>query len=204
MANPASQQINELEEQLQRRKKLQDITNRIHSAQNIKQILVDLKDGILNLFEAQTITIYIVDRMRNEIFSMFLSGSTINEIRVPISNRSIAGYVANTGKTANIADAYDEKELKAIDKELTFDISWDKKSGFRTKQILTAPILHNGKLMGVVQILNKKPGGIGEFSEDEKGFLQEMTEVLGVAFFNQERFARRRKTRFDYLISRDL
>ena len=204
MADPASRQINELEEQLQRRKKLQDITNRIHSAQNIKQILVDLKEGILNLFEAQSITIYIVDRMRNEIFSMFLSGSKLNEIRVPISNRSIAGYVANTGNTANIADAYDEKELKAIDKELTFDASWDKKSGFRTRQILTAPIYHNGKLMGVVQILNKKAGGPGKFSEDEKGFLQEITEVLGVAFFNQERFARRRKTRFDYLISRDL
>lgn len=204
MADPASQQINELEEQLQRRKNLQDITNRIHSAQNIKQILVDLKDGILNLFEAQSITIYIIDRMRNEIFSMFLSGSKLNEIRVPISNRSIAGYVANTGNIANIADAYDEKELKAIDKELSFDASWDKKSGFRTKQILTAPVFHNGKLMGVVQILNKKPGGTGKFSEDEKGFLQEMTEVLGVAFFNQERFARRRKTRFDYLISRDL
>ena len=202
MADPASKQINQLEEQLQRRKNLQDITNRIHSAQNIKQILVDLKDGILNLFDAYSITIYIVDRMKNEIFSMFLSGSKINEIRVPISNRSIAGYVANTGKIANIADAYDEKELNAIDKELTFDASWDKKSGFRTRQILAAPVYHNGKLMGVVQILNKK-GGAGKFSEDEKGFLQEMTDVLGVAFFNQERFARRRKTRFDYLISRD-
>ncbi len=203
MAGPASQQINELEEQLQRRKKLQDITNRIHSAQNIKQILVDLKDGILNLFEAHSITIYIIDHLRNEIFSMFLYGSKINEIRVPISNCSIAGYVANTGKIANIADAYDDKELKAIDKELTFDASWDNKSGFRTKQILTAPVYHNGKLMGVVQILNKK-GGIGRFSEDEKGFMQEICDVLGVAFFNQERFARKRKTRFDYLISRDL
>jgi type II secretory ATPase GspE/PulE/Tfp pilus assembly ATPase PilB-like protein len=203
MGNPASQQINELEEQLQRRKNLQDITNRIHSAQNIKQILVDLKDGILNLFDAYSITIYIVDRMRNEIFSMFLSGSKINEIRVPINNRSIAGYVANTGKIANIADAYDEKELQAIDKELTFDASWDKKSGFRTRQILAAPVYHNGKLMGVVQILNKK-GGTGRFSEDEQGFLQEINDVLSVAFFNQERFARRRKTRFDYLISRDL
>ena len=205
MVDLATKQISELEEQLQRRKKLQDITNRIHSAQNIKQILVDLKDGILNLFDAHSMTIYIVDRTRNEIFSMFLSGSKLNEIRVPINNKSIAGYVANTGKIVNIADAYDEKELKAIDKELSFDSSWDKKSGFRTRQILTAPVLHNGKLMGVVQVLNKKNAAHGgRFSEDEKGFLNEITEVLGVAFFNQERFARRRKTRFDYLISRDL
>ena len=57
--------------------------------------------------------------------------------------------------------------------------------------------------MGVVQILNKKKG-TGKFSEEERGFLQEITDVLAVAFYNQERYARRRKTRFDYLISHDL
>ncbi len=198
-----NKEVTELEEKLQLRKALVDITNRIHAAPNIKQILVDLKDGILNLFSAHSITIYVVDQPRKEIYSMFLSGAQVKEIRVPINNRSIAGYVANTGKTVNIGDAYDVAELKMIDKELAFDLSWDKKSGFRTKQILAAPIFHDKTLMGVLQILNKK-GGTGKFSEDEKGFLQEISEVLGVAFFNQERYARRRKTRFDYLISHDL
>jgi len=195
--------VSELEEKLQLRKALLEITNRIHAAQNIKQILVDLKDGILNLFSAHSITIYVVDRPRSEIYSMFLTGAQVKEIRVPINNRSIAGFVANTGKVVNIADAYDQDELKRIDLELAFDLSWDKKSGFRTKQILAAPIFHNKTLMGVVQILNKK-GSTGKFSADEQGFLQEISDVLGVAFYNQERYARRRKTRFDYLISRDL
>jgi type II secretory ATPase GspE/PulE/Tfp pilus assembly ATPase PilB-like protein/GAF domain-containing protein len=198
-----SKEVTELEEKLQLRNALLDITNRIHAARNIKQILVDLKDGILNLFSAHSITIYVVDRSRNEIYSLFLIGTQVKEIRVPINNRSIAGYVANAGKIVNIADAYDVAELKSIDKELTFDQSWDNKSGFRTRQILAAPIFHNKTLNGVVQILNKKRG-IGKFSEDEKGFLQDISDVLGVAFFNQERYARKRKTRFDYLISHDL
>ncbi len=196
-------QINELQEKLLVRKRLQDITNRIHAAQNMKQILVDLKDGILNLFNAHSITIYAVDRQNQEIYSMFLVGSQLREIRVPISNRSIAGFVADSGQTVNIADAYDQDELRAVHPELTFDRSWDKKSGFRTRQILAAPILFNNNLMGVVQILNKK-GDTGRFSEDEKAFLQEIAETLGLAFHNQERFARRRRTRFDYLVSRDL
>ncbi len=198
-----NKEINELEGKLIIRKALQDITNRIHAAQNIKQILVDLKDGILALFNAHSITIYVVDRPRSEIYSMFLTGAQVKEIRVPISNKSIAGYVANTGKIINISDVYDKAELQNIDKELTFDSSWDKKSGFKTRQILGAPIYHDKMLMGVIQILNKK-GGTGKFSDDEQGFLQEIAEVLGVAFYNQERYARRRKTRFDYLISRDL
>ena len=198
------QQISELEEKLLLRKKLQEIANRIHSAQNIKQILVDLKDGMINLFDVHYMTIYVVDRLRNEIYSMFLSpADKLNEIRVPISNRSIAGFVANTAKTVNISDAYDDKELKLLDKELSFDISWDKKSGVRTKEILCAPITNNGRLMGVIQVLNKKTG-CGKFSDDEISFVREISEVLGVALFNQERFARRRRTRFDYLISRDL
>ncbi|MFA4915841.1 MAG: ATPase, T2SS/T4P/T4SS family [Syntrophales bacterium] len=193
----------ELEEELLIRKALLDIINRIHAAQNIKQILVDLREGILNLFNAHSLTIYVVDRLRNEIYSMILAGAQLKEIRVPISNKSIAGHVANTGKTVNIADAYDNDELKSIDKELTFDYSWDKKSGFRTRHILTAPIFHNNTLMGVIQILNKKGGG-NRFSEEEQNFLQEMAEVLGLAFHNQQRFARKRRTRFDYLVSRDL
>ncbi len=192
-----------LEEKLRLRKALLDITNRIHAAQNIKQILVDLKDGILNLFNAHSLTIYVVDILRHEIYSLFLAGTQLKEIRVPISNQSIAGFVANTGRVVNISDAYNKEELKIIDRELSFDQSWDNKSGFRTKQILAAPVWYNNQLMGVIQILNKK-GTEGSFTEEEIGLALEIAEVLGVALYNQQRFERRRKTRFDYLINHDL
>jgi type II secretory ATPase GspE/PulE/Tfp pilus assembly ATPase PilB-like protein len=134
---------------------------------------------------------------------MFLVGTQLNEIRVPINNKSIAGYVANTKKAVNIADAYDSDELKNIDKELSFDISWDKKSGYKTKQILAAPIFYSSALMGVLQVLNRKTGS-GRFSEEEKSILMEISQVLGLAFYNQERMTKRRKTRFDWLLTRDL
>ncbi|MEW6333337.1 MAG: GAF domain-containing protein, partial [Thermodesulfobacteriota bacterium] len=198
-----SMQVAELEEKLQLRKALVDITNRIHGAQNLRQILIDLKDGILNLFSAHSITIYVVDRARSEIYSLLLVGARVKEIRVPINNRSIAGYVASAGRTVNIADAYDAAELRAIDERLAFDQRWDRQSGFRTRQILAAPIFHNGMLMGVVQILNKK-GGAGAFTGDEAGFLREIADVLGVAFFNQGRYTRKRVSRYDDLIGRNL
>jgi len=185
------------------RKELLDITNRIHAAQNIKQILVDLKGGILTIFNANSLTIYVVDKLRNEIYSMFLAGTQLKEIRLPINNKSIAGYVANTGAVINIENAYNLKELKSIEAELTFDDSWDKKTGFKTRQVLAAPIYNNNQLMGVIQIINKKVGE-GKFSEEEIGLALEIAEVLGVAFYNQQRFVRHRKTRFDYLLSHDL
>jgi len=198
----ARAQITALEEKLILSKALQDITNRIHSAVNLRQILIDLRDDILLLFNARSITIYVADRVKNEIYSMFLAGAKLKEIRLPINNKSIAGYVANTGKTANIADAYNTNELRTISPELHFDSSWDKKSGFRTCQVLAIPILHQHTLMGVIQILNRKDGK--SFTEEDQTFLTEMANVLGVAFYNQERVSQKRKSKFNYLLSHGL
>lgn len=188
--------ISELEKNLYFLKVLQDVTNRIYDANNIKLKLFDLKDDILNLFSALAFTIYEV----NGIFSIFLDGVQLSEIFVPISNNSIAGYVAKKKKIVNIADAYDKEELKNIDKELSFDISWDKKYGFKTIQFLAAPILYGETLMGVIEILNKKGGETGKFSKREESLLQEISQVLGLAFYNRKGYAWRRKTRFDHLV----
>lgn len=199
-----TQEVTELEKKLLIRKALQDITDQTYGVRNIRRILEDLKDGILNLFNVYSVTIYMADKRRNEIQSIFFGDTPVKEIRLPISNSSIAGFVANTGKAVNIADAYSKSELQGIDKRLFFDASWDKKTGFRTTQIMAVPIFYNNEIMGVIQVLNKK-GGRGEFSEDEQNFLQEITELLGMALYKWRRLAaHRRKTRFDYLISHQL
>jgi type II secretory ATPase GspE/PulE/Tfp pilus assembly ATPase PilB-like protein/GAF domain-containing protein len=205
MADSLTQkEMSELKEEVLRTKQLLEITIRINAARNIKHILIDLKEGILNLFDAHSINIYVIDRNRNVIFSMFLVGTELSEIRVSINNKSIAGFVANTKRIVNIADVSDKKELKSIHPELTFDVSRDRKSGLYTKQILSAPLIHNNVLMGVVQLLNKKGGGDVAFGESDIKQLQEIAQVLALAFFNQERISDRRKTRFEYLIRLDL
>ncbi len=198
----ARAQITALEEKLNFSKALQDITNRIHAAINLRQILIDLRDDILGLFNARSITIYVANRTKNEIYSMFLTGSELKEIRLPIDNKSIAGYVANNGKTANIANAYNNSELQSISPELHFDSSWDRKSGFKTAQVLAVPILCENVLMGVIQILNRKDGD--RFTGEDQIFLKEMANVLGTAFYNQERVSRKRKSKFNYLLTHGL
>jgi len=194
--------ITALSEKLNQRKKLLDITNQIHAAQNIKDILVEHKDGLLSLFNSLLITIYVADKPRNELYSLYLAGSQLKELRMPINNRSIAGFVAVAGRAVSIADAYDKEELKKIDKNLFFDESWDKQSGYRTTQVLGVPIFHENTLMGVILIVNRKGGG--KFTADEQTLLEEIAEVLGIAFYNQHRVSSRRKTRFDYLVNHNL
>jgi type II secretory ATPase GspE/PulE/Tfp pilus assembly ATPase PilB-like protein len=192
--------LQELEQKVVFQEKAKQIINRIHSAKDLDHILVDLKDEILGILDAEVLTLYVVDAERREIYSKFLDIDKVKEIRVPISEQSISGFVAKYRRPVNIADAYNQAELKAISPTLGFDSSWDKKTGFRTKQILTYPIVADNKyLMGVMQLVNKKSGG--RFSKKDEETVAEIAKTLGIAFFNQMKLSRKTPTKFDYLVA---
>jgi type II secretory ATPase GspE/PulE/Tfp pilus assembly ATPase PilB-like protein len=189
-----------LEEQLQFQKRLNTITGQIHSAKDTDEILENLQDEILALFNADRITVYVVDGASRQVVSRFKTGNEVSEIRVPINSESVTGYCASFGKVINISDAYDEEELKRINSDLNFDQSWDKKSGYKTKQVLVAPITFNRYLLGVIQLINKKKGN--NFTLEDQSSVLEIARVLGVAFFNNQKMAKKSKpTKFDYLLS---
>ncbi|MBN2126314.1 MAG: GspE/PulE family protein [Deltaproteobacteria bacterium] len=192
-----------LEEQLKFQKRLNNITNRIHSAKDTNDILLNLQSEILGLFDADRITIYVVDGVRKQIVSRFKTGDEVNEIRVPISNESISGYCAASGKIVNILNAYDDNELRRINPELQFNKSFDAKTGYRTTQVLAAPITYNKYLLGVMQLINKKDAS--HFTLDDQASVLEISKVLGIAFFNNQRAVQKKKpTKFDYLISNNI
>jgi len=147
-----------LEEQLEYQKRLNNITNRIHSASDTNDILLNLQGEILSLFDSDRITVYVVDGVRKQIVSRFKTGDEINEIRVPIDNGSIAGYCAISGRPLNVVDVYDEDELQQINPQLRFDKSWDERTGYKTTQVLVAPITYNKYLLGVIQLINRREG----------------------------------------------
>src|SRR3989449_9310361 len=136
-------------------------------------------------------TIYAIDQAKKELYSKFLALDTVKEIRLPVSEESIAGYVAASDRVVNSADAYDKAELARISSTLSFDGSWGKKTGFRTQQILTLPILHEGRPIGVVQLLNKKRGT--RFTKEDETGVSRIAKTLGIAFNNQPQPARRQR-----------
>ena len=117
--------LQELQRQIQFNEKVKYVANSIHAANNITEILIKLSDNILGLFDAERITIYLIDTAKKELVSKYLVGSGIKEIRVPISPTSLAGYTSHSGKMINIADVYNDAELAKIDPQLNFNKSWD-------------------------------------------------------------------------------
>jgi hypothetical protein len=194
--------VSALKEDVEYRDRLWEITNRVHAAHNTDEILLDLKDDVIQLFEAERLTVYVVDGVKKELVSRVKSGDEINEIRVPISPNSVAGYVAFRGEMINIKDTYDRKELSSIDPNLEFDGSWDEKTGFRTRQVLAAPISFQKYLLGAIQIINRNDNT--PFTERDEAAVQELAKTLGIAIYNQKRMAKARPGKFDYLVENGL
>ena len=184
------------------KERLLNITNRINAARDIDEILIDLQQEILNLFDADRITIYVVNRERNEVYSKLISGEEINEIRVKINKLSIAGYVAYAKQLVNIPDVYNILELKKISPELQFNSSYDIKSGYITKQVLACPIIFQNEVEGVIQLINKKSSS--QFNPSDVNCIKEIAKILGIAFHNQHLKLKRYPSKYHPLISKNL
>jgi type II secretory ATPase GspE/PulE/Tfp pilus assembly ATPase PilB-like protein len=189
--------------ELSYRKRLIEIANMINSAGSIQDILVDIKDKVLDLVDAERVTIFALDTKNQELFSMFKAGQEVKEIRVPKTFGSIAGFTALSRKTANIKNAYDPGELARLHPNLKFDSRWDKASGFRTTQVLATAILFEKYLLGVLQLINKRGGGA--FTPKDEEAAEELSKILGIAFYNQHRAARSNKpSKYGHLVDKGL
>src|SRR5689334_16295643 len=182
-------------------KQLQQVTNKIHATNNIDEIILDLSADIMQLFNADRMTIYTVGEDKQSIVSKVKTGlNSFKDLKLPIAEHSIAGYVALSRKLTNIKDVYDDTELKSINPNLRFLQEVDKRTGYRTKQQLVAPIVEQGgaELIGVIQIINNKSGTpFGPLTEEG---VSELAQTLAIAF-RQRQKPQLVKTKYDYLIS---
>jgi len=180
---------------LQFSKSLQQVTNRVHATQNIDEIILEVSGDICKLFNADRLTIYVVSDDQKSIVSKVKTGlNSFRDLKLPISVQSIAGYVAYARTDVNVKDVYDEAELRRIHPDLKFLQEVDKRTGYRTKQMLVAPILEQtgesskeADLIGVVQIINSKSGLA--FSPVEVEGVRELCQTLAIAMRNRKKEA---------------
>ena len=188
-------------------RQLQQVVLRIHETENVEQIMLEVSPEICKLFNADRLTLYAISDDETSIISKIKTGlNSSRDLRLPISPQSIAGYVAFSRKLLNLADVYDEEALKQIHPSLTFLQEVDKRSGYRTKQMLVSPILEGGNLYGVLQVINNKNDQpFGEL--DVKGVIQ-LSKTLATAIRQRMQKAdesqRSRATKYDGLVAEGL
>jgi type II secretory ATPase GspE/PulE/Tfp pilus assembly ATPase PilB-like protein len=199
-AKPIPQNLQELQQKVTFAENVKRITDQIHAANDLDHILLDLRKDILSIFDAEDLTIFAFDSEKKEIFSKIPHIDSVEEIRIPITEQSLAGFCAKYLRPVSIADAYNIAELQGIHPSLLHDTSYDKRTGFKTKQVLTYPIVADNKyLMGVFQLLNKKSGA--RFTRKDEESVAEIAKALGIAFFNLRKISKKNPTKFDRLVT---
>ncbi|HSE39960.1 MAG TPA: PP2C family protein-serine/threonine phosphatase [Acidobacteriota bacterium] len=148
----------------------------LNSTLRLERILQIILETATKSLMADRGTVYIIDEKKKELWSKVLQGDVKVEIRLPIG-KGIAGYVAKTGKTIIIKDAY---------KDPRFNPEVDKRTGYTTKTMLCTPMKdRKGKKIGVIQIVNKLNG---HFSKEDIKFLDLLSLDACLAIENSRLF----------------
>jgi hypothetical protein len=165
--------------------RLEALTARIHAARNIDEIMLDLSGDICALFEADRLTIYCLSEDKSSMVSKVKTGlASFKELKLPISAQSLAGYAALTRRSLNLRDVYDDTELKSHSDELRFQQGVDRRTGYRTEQMLVAPIVGGGEVLGVAQLINNLRGGM--FGDLVVDGMERLCATLAAAFAQRQ------------------
>ncbi len=201
--NSAAKSAGEMSIRLEFTKNLNQVNNKIQATGNVDEIMLEISKDICTLCNADRLTIYVVGEDKISLVSKVKTGlNSFKDLKLPIAEQSLAGYVAMHKKLLNIKDVYDVKELAQYSSHLRFLQEVDKRTGYRTKQMLVAPILDasGGDLIGVIQFINNKAGVPFPtmIEEGVKELAETMAETLRQHQRQQNSSA---KTKYDYLVS---
>jgi type II secretory ATPase GspE/PulE/Tfp pilus assembly ATPase PilB-like protein len=185
-------------------RQLQQVSVRIHETENIDQIMLEASQDICKLLNADRLTLYAVNEDRTAIVSKVKTGlNASRDLKLPISTQSLAGYAAFSRQTLNVIDVYDEEALKRVHSTLSFLKEVDRRSGYRTKQMLVVPILDGDSLHGVLQVINNKSDQ--PFGQLEVEGATQLCKTLATAIRQRMQKAdedqRRRATKYDALVA---
>jgi len=135
----------------------------------LDRVLTEAKEVV----EADRLSLFILDRERGELWTKIAQGLGSQEIRIPVGS-GIAGAVAQSRQPLLIPDAYADPR---------FNRTVDLRTGYRTRNILTVPMLNTaGEVTGVIQALNKNQER--DFTAEDQDLLMALGGQAAVAVEN--------------------
>jgi phosphoserine phosphatase RsbU/P len=148
---------------------LLDVSKALALELDVDSLLAVILQKAAGVMDAEMSSIFIHDEAGQRL--LVVSGDLgKGKVAIPLGV-GIAGHVAVTGQVANVSDAYQDPR---------FNPEIDKRTGFRTRAVLCAPLFsHKGRLIGVIQVLNKRGGGA--FSAEDETLLAAFASHAGVA-----------------------
>ncbi|HUW81615.1 MAG TPA: GAF domain-containing SpoIIE family protein phosphatase [Phycisphaerae bacterium] len=131
-----------------------EVTRQLAVTPELPALLRSVERAARKVLRCERASVFLYDRDRQELYSKIATG--LDELRIP-ANRGISGEVVQTRQVINVPEAYADSR---------FNPDVDKQTGFRTRNMLTFPLIDfDGNLVGVLQLLNKIGGTFDEYDE---------------------------------------
>ena len=131
-----------------RTEKMFDLMRTISAESNVEQMIQSIINATISVVQADRVTMYLVDDTAQEL--IVTESRDLQGARIPIQ-AGIAGHVARTGETINIADAQQDPR---------FDDSWDKRTNYVTRSMMCIAVKdQHGKVVAILQVRGVREEG---------------------------------------------
>jgi len=172
-----AQMVERLEQARREELELLAITEAISTELHLDTLLVRIVAAATELLDAERSSLFVYDPSTDELWSRVAEGTEQQQIRIP-ANAGIAGAVFASGEVLNIPDAYADPR---------FNQEVDRRSGFRTRNMLNVPVIdRTGERLGVLQVLNKRGD---RFTQVDIRRLKAFSAGIAVALENANLFS---------------
>ena len=178
----AASEIEHLKRQNRNLVLLTEITKLINATLDIGKLLNAVMNAITEIMDTEASSLLFYDENTDElVFKVALgeAGDQLTEKFRTKTSEGVVGWCARTKTPVVVDDAYRDER---------FNPNFDKITGFRTKQVICAPLLFKGRLIGVIQGINTKNKEKFD-EEDMKLFLkfadQAVLAVQNAIFFEK-------------------
>ena len=170
--------MNELEsyrKHVERLQKALEINQLIAGELHLRPLLQQIMRTTKALMEAELCSLFLVDDERGDLVFYVNSGEEGAELlesgRLPMGS-GIAGWCAEHGKSVCLADVYADPR---------FNAEFDRQTGFRTRNMICAPLMVHGRLIGVSQVINHLDG---EFGKPDEQLMEAIVQMVAIAIDN--------------------
>ncbi len=149
------------------------------STLNTENLLKLVMDKVGELLSANNWSLMLLDETKQELYFEIVVGESsgkLKGLRIK-AEQGIAGWVANHKESVLIKD---------VSKDSRFLPSIDSISGFKTLSLICTPLICRDKVLGVIELVNKKIGE--EFTEEDLEILKHLSDYIAIAIDNARNF----------------
>ncbi len=154
---------------------LHQISQKISEKKPLSQLLHEIMENSKLLIKAEASSLLLFDQTDKQLHFYVATGEK-GELLEKFSmelGKGIAGWVAEHLKPLLIDDCYQDSR---------FNPEYDKKSNFKTKSMICVPMIRENRLLGVIEVINKKRGG--SFDSEDLFLFETLASQCAIAIEN--------------------